>query len=257
MKKFIAGILILFFIVLMTPQIGAQDDAPKPKYMVWQVKVTPAQLAKTLEAIKFQHTFLKQQNYPYAGFVQYTNDGYLYYSTAFQDYADIDKMNAVDKKLWADNPEKSKEIQKEFEGTYKSVGSIILELQPELSIMAPESDVAPTGRQFRFFQRFYIKQGKGKEFAELTKKYKALRQKHGVTDGFYTFYPSFGPDMSIVYFIDEMGNNAAEHYAQSDKTWEMFGEEGKELWESVLPLLEKTESHIGSADYDFMYIPSN
>jgi hypothetical protein len=123
--------------------------------------------------------------------------------------------------------------------------------------MAPESAAPPTGKQFRFFQRFYVKQGKGEEFADLIEKYKSLREKHGVTDAFYTFYPLFGPDMSIVYFIDELGNSAAEHYDQSDKIWEMFGDEGKKLREDVMPLLEQTESHTGWADYDYMYTPSN
>jgi len=256
MKKVLSGFMILFLMAFLVTKSNAQEDAPKPKYMVWEVQVTPAQLGQTLEAIKYQHAFLKEQNYPFAGHVQYTNDGYLWYSTAFQDYADIDKINAVDKKLWEANAEKSKEIQEKFKGTYKSVGSVILELQPELSILAPVSAEMPTGQKFRLFQKFYIKQGKGKEFADLTKQYKALREKHGITASFYTFYPTFGPDMSVVYFIDEMGDNAADHYMQSDKKWEMFGEEGQKLWQDVMPLLEKTESHMGWADYDAMYIPS-
>ena len=188
MRKLFSGIFVLVFLAVLANFANAQEDAPKPKYMVWEVKVSPAQLDKTLEAIKFQHDFLKSENYPYAGFVQYTNDGLLYYSTPFMQYAEIDEMNATDKTLWEENPEKGKEVREKFE---------------------------------------------------------------------YTFYPEFGPNMSIVYFIDELGDNPADHYKKSDEMWAKFGEEGKQLWEDVKPLIDKMESHIGWADYDMSYFPSN
>ena len=257
MKKLFTGLLVLLFFVVGFEKSYAQDDAPKPKYLVWEVKVTPVQLGKSLDAIKMQHEFLKEQNYPYQGFVQYTNDGFLWYSTTINNLADIDKMDAVDEEMWKANEEKAKEMQDNFKDAYQSVGSVILELQPELSIIAPESDSPRTGQKFRFFQHFYVKNGKGKEFSELVKQYVALRKKHGITDGFYTLYPKLGPNMSIVYFIDEMGNSAAEHYAQSDKAWEMFGEEGKNLREAVMLLIDKVESHTGWANYDASYMPEN
>lgn len=256
MKKLFTGIFILVFLAVSASFTSAQDDAPKAKYMVWEVKLSPVQLDKTLEAIKFQHDFLKSENYPYAGFVQYTNDGILYYSNSFLEYSEIDKMNATDKALWEGNPEKGKEVREKFKDSYKTVGSIILVMEPEMSVLPPQSAIPTTGKQFRLFEKFYIKQGKGEEFAELTKKYKALREKHGITEPFYTFYPEFGPDMSIVYFIDEMGDNPADHYKKSDQKWEKFGEEGKQLWEDVKPLIEKMESHMGWADYDISYTPS-
>ena len=256
MKKLFAVLLILSVTAIAYNNASAQDDAPKPQYMVWEVKVNPVQMDKLIDAIKTQHAFLKEQNYPYDGFVQYTNDGYFWYSSAFQSFADIDKMDAVDKKLWEENAEKSKEIQEKFKGAYTSVGSIILELQPELSILPPQSAEIPTGMKYRLFEKFYIKQDKSKEFFELTKKYKALREKHGYTEAFYAFYPKFGPDMSTVYFIDEMGDSAADHYAKSDKKWEKFGEEGMKLWEDLKPLVEKIEVHNGWADYNASYYPS-
>jgi len=166
-------------------------------------------------------------------------------------------MNALDDEMWESNQEKSKEIQEKFKDAYLSVGSIILELQPELSIWAPESSEAPSGTKFRHFERFHVKQGKWKEFSEVAKKYVALRKKHGITDAFYTFIPEFGPDMSIVYMVNEMGDSAANHYTKNDKKWETFGEEGKQLWEDLKPLINKMESNLGWANYNLSYFPEN
>ena len=255
MKK----IFTIFFTLILTFTIVinsiAQEDLPKPKYLVWEVKVNPVQLDKLLDAIETQHKFLKEMDYPYAGFVQYTNDGYFWYSTAIKDYADIDKMDAVDKELWSSNSEKTEEIQKKFEGAYSSIGSFILELQPELSILPSKQVDEPSGKRFRYFEKFYLKNGKRKAFEEASKKYVALCKKHGYTAPLYTFYPTFDKDLSVVYFIDELGDNAVDFYTKNKEKWEKFGEEGGQLWEEVKPLIERIESHLGTVDLDISYFP--
>lgn len=225
--------------------------------MVWEVMVSPVQMDKLMEAIEFQHAYLKEKNYPFEGFVQYTNDGYFWYSTAFQNYADIDKMNAADDKMWSSNDERLEEIQKKFEGAYSSIGSFILELQPELSIMPPEQDAAPTGTKFRYFETFYLKQGKQQEIEAAIKKYIALRKKHGYDAAMYTLYPRFDDNLSVVYFIDELGNNAADFYTKNQEKWAKFGEEGEQLWNEVKPLVERIEGHNGWANYDISYLPED
>ena len=255
MKKKITGFVILIFALTFFTNVQAQEDTPKPKYMVWEVNVTPVQLDQLLDAIETQHEFLKEMNYPFQGFVQYTNDGYFWYSSAFQNYADIDKMDAADKRTWSSDSEKVKEIQKKFDGAFSKIGGIIMELQPELSILPPEQNVARTGTQFRYFEKFYIKQGKKKEFEEVTKKYVALRKEHGFTTPMYTLYPTFDKDLSVVYFIDELGENAVDFYTKNAKIWQELGDVGAQLWEEVKPLIEKVESHLGTADFDRSYFP--
>ena len=256
MRKFLAGFIILICLSSAVQNVAAQSDEIKPKYLVWEVKVSPAQLGESLKAINAQHEFLKGQNYPYAGFVQYSNDGYLWYSTPIRNYADIDQINETDKKLWEENKEKSEELQKLFEGSYKTVSGMVLVEQPELCVLSQTTEM-PTGKRFRYFEKFYIKQGKGQEFEEIVKKYKALRVKHGVTDAFYTFYPAFAPDLSVVYFIDEVGMSPAEHFSENDKIWEKFGAEGEQLWNDVIQVVDKIETHIGQVDYDVSYFPAN
>ncbi len=257
MKKLLAGFLILFLLsFISTHKMYAQNDEQKTRFVVWEVKVTPSQNDKLIEAVSFQHDFLKEQNYPYAGYVQYTNDGYFWYSTPFQKFAEIDEMNALDEKLWKEHPEKQKEIWEKFKGNFKSIGGLILELQPEISSLIPQSSEPPTGKQFRFFEKIYLKNGMNMEFTEIAKRYKALREKHGIKDPYYFYYPQFASDMSVVYLVDYMGEDAAEHYSLNAEKWEKFGEEGMKLWEDFKPILERIETHIGTVDYDVSYFPN-
>jgi hypothetical protein len=241
--------------VFALENVYAQDDVPKTKFIVWEVQVNPSQLDGILEAFEFQNEFLKEQNYPYAGHVNYSNDGLLWYSTPFMNYSEIDEMNAVDEKLSEKHPEKQKEIWEKFSGNYKSVGSFILELQPDISVMP--SSAAPTeGKAFRFFDKLHIKSGKMMEFKDIAKRYKALYEKFEIQGSYYMYYPQFGPDMSVVYLIDDMGESAAQHYSMNDDKWKQFGEEGMKLWEDFKPMVEKIETHIGTVNYDASFFPA-
>ena len=161
MKRIFVTFLILILIAPFTIKLtSAQNDVPKTKFLVWEVKVTPSQHSNLLEAVKFQHDFLKEQDYPYTGYVNYTSDGLFYYSTPFMQFSEIDEMNEVDEKLWKDFPEKQKEIWSKFEGNFKSVGSIIMELQPEISKLRPDDSEYTVDKHFRFFEKFTLKNGK-------------------------------------------------------------------------------------------------
>nr|WP_321356537.1 hypothetical protein [uncultured Draconibacterium sp.] len=68
---------------------------------------------------------MKAQNYPFANITQYTNEGFLWYSVPFSNYADIDKIEAVSQKLWKEHSEKSKELKKLFDDSFNSIGGFI------------------------------------------------------------------------------------------------------------------------------------
>ncbi|WP_297095449.1 hypothetical protein [uncultured Draconibacterium sp.] len=255
MKTIYTGLLVLLIFALTNFSLSAQENPPKIRYMVWEVQVNPLQQEKLLNAIKSQNAFLKEQNHPFANITQYTNEGYLWYSIPFTNYADIDKIEAASQKLWKEHSEKSKELQELFDGAFNTIGGFILEYQPELSIRAAERDIPANGKRFRFFEKFYIKYGKEKEFEELVKRYKELRETNGFKDDFLTMYPAFAPEMNVVYFIDETGSNAAEHFSDIEKHWEIFGQEGEELWNDVKQVIEKIETRTGLIDYDVSYFP--
>jgi hypothetical protein len=254
MKRLLSGLIILL-IACATQAVIAQDDAPKPRYLVWEVQVEPAQMELLLNALDASHSLQKQKNYPFEDFIQHSGDGYLWASTQIGSMADIDKLMKTDQDFWKANPEEGEKIGKMFENAYSKVAGIVLELQPELSVMPAEQSTQTTGTSFRQFEKFYIKNGKMKEFSEQVKKFCELRKKNGFNQAMYTFYPLLGPDMSVVYFIDELGNNPADYFTKNDEAWKKFGEEGNELWNTVKNLLVKTEHHFGVADYDHSYFP--
>ncbi len=254
MKKIFTLFIIVF--LLHSVQPGYAQEMEKTKYMIWEVQVSPQQLQNLTKAISTQNKFFQEKGYPYTNISQYTNDGYLWYSVPFKNYADMDEMENSMPKIWMENQEKMREIGKMFEVSYTTVGRIILESQPELSIQGPQPEGTPTGSRFRFFEKFYLKPGAGEKFEELTKKYVELRKKHGIEHGFYTFYPVFAQDMDAVYFIDDTGDSPAEHYALNEEQWKKFGEEGEKLWQEVMPLVKKIETHLGQINYDLMYVPS-
>ena len=256
MKRIYAVILTLT-ILLYASQFSYSQENVKTKFMIWEVQLSPLQLENAKKAITAENAFYKDHNYPNMSVTQYTNDGYLWYAVPFKDYADLDKMQAASQKLWKDNPEKSKEIGKLFDVSYTKVGKIILESQPELTIQAEQANGPQTGSQFRVFEKFYIKPGMNEKFEGLVKKYVELRKKSGNTSGFYTYYPAFAPDMNVVYFVDYSGSNPSDHFKLNDEQWQKFGDEGQKLWQDVVQVVDKMETHLGQIDFDLMYVPAN
>jgi len=256
MKKLITTSLILL-VVFSVQSVFAQDDTPKPRYIVWEVCVEPAQMDLLLNALDGMHSFLGEKNYPYRELIQRTNDGYLWASSQIESLADIDKMREAEHKIWKENPEKMEALGKKFDNAYNKVGSVVLELQPDLSIMPEQQSTQTSGTKFRVYEKFYLKNGKYKEFEAATKKFVELRKKHGYNQPFYTFYPMLGPDMSVVYFIDELGSTPIDYYTKNEEQWQKFGEEGNKLWEEVKPLITGTEHHLGVIDFDHSYLPND
>lgn len=257
MDKLLNWLFVLAFASLMVTHAHAQETEKKTRYMVWEVKLTsPDQLILTIEAIKAQNDLFREIKYPYANSTQYTSEGFLWYSVRFSDYADIDTIIAITEQLWKGNPELADTFQLKFEGAFSSVSRMVFEHHPELSFPSTMPPDITEGKQFRFFEICYVKEGKKEVFEELIKKYIKLRKRHRYKDAFYTMYPTFGSDMSVVYFIDEMGNNPTEHYSMNADAWNKFGKKGQLLWYEMTQVLDKVETHIGQVDWDLMYSPT-
>lgn len=253
MKKLFTAALLLSFVFLLKTT-SAQDDAPKPKYIVWEAQVEIAQKDKLLSALDAVHSYMKELDYPYPELIQHA-EGYIWASAPIESMADIDKMREADDKFWGADPKKSEELGKMFEDAYSKVGGMVIELQPELSILPAEQSTQTSGQRFRLFEKFHVKNGKGREFSELVKKYCELRKKHGFNQPFYTFHPMLAGDMSVVYFISEMGNSPAENFTINDEFWTKAGEEGMELWNDVKETVSTMEQYFGVIDFDNSYFP--
>jgi len=256
MKKLLVLFLILTFNLLSVFQSNAQYFQNQPLHMVWEFELNPTQLNKIIQVIKAQNDFYRQKKYPFANFTYYTQDGYLWYTVTFTKYSDIDAIQEIQRDLWRDNPKQMQEFQAMFEGTYKSMGRKIIVEQPELSILPNGSTTMSTGHQFRFIEKFYIKHGKEEIFDSLIRRYVALRKKNRIRAPYYTYYPSFHQNLSVAYCIDELGNSPAEHYSLKERAWEKFGAEGQKLRQDLMQVIEKTETHVGQADYNLTYVPS-
>ena len=253
MKKLFTVILLLTF-AFLAQNASAQEDAPKPRYIVWEAKVEIAQMEKLLSALDAVHDYMKELDYPYPELIQHA-EGYVWASAPIESMADIDKMKEADDKVWGANQKKSEELGKMFEDSYTKVGGMVLELQPELSIMPAEQSTQTTGKRFRLFEKFYVKNGKNREFSDLVKRYCELRKKHGFNQPFYTFHPLLAGDMSVVYFISEMGNSPAENFTINDEFWAKAGDEGMELWNDVKETVSTMEQYFGVIDFDNSYFP--
>ena len=92
-------------------------------------------------------------------------------------------------------------------------------------------------------------------FSETIKKYCKLRKEHGFNQPLYTFHPLLASDMSVVYFISEMGNSPAENYTINDEFWTKAGEDGMDLWNEVKQNVSRMEQYFGVIDFDHSYFP--
>lgn len=256
MKKLITGFLILFLCVLSSTFISAQNDEPNQKFMVWELQLSPTQVDQVMKAVKAQKEFFTKTGHPISNLNQMTNEGYYWYSIPFTKYAELDEIYAIYDKLWKDHPEEMTEIMEQMKGSFNTIGKFALELLPEISVL-PESQPALSGIRFRVYERFYIKPGMEEDFKKFTKEYVALRKKHGIDAYLYTLVPDFGSDLSVFYFVDELGENQADHYIRNMEFWEKAGEDGEKLWKKVAPLVNRMETFYGQVNYDISYFPQS
>ncbi len=250
------AVIIVLLGMYMTLHVSFAQDVAKMKILLYEVQLSPTQLDKIIDAVKAENAYYMEKKFPYMNVTQYSNDGYLWYGIPFTSYADLDKMDVAIKNLWKDNPEKMEQLGQGF-NNYQNVARIILELQPQYSVPGESQMAPPEGTRFRMYEKFYIKPGQRQEFEKQLKKYVDLRNKHGITDAFYTYFPQFAPNIDVIYFVDETGNNPAEHYQLNDDQWQKFGTEGQQLWDDVSKLIDRVESHLGQIDYSIMYSPEN
>lgn len=255
MKRLFTVLVTLAFVSVYVGNVQAQEDTPKPKYIVWEAKVEIAQMDKLLSALDAVHDHMNELDYPYEELIQYANDGYVWASTQIENMADVDKIREADRNFWESDPKKSEELGKMFDDSYIKVGGMVIELQPELSIMPSEQNMQNSGKRFRLFEKFYVKSGKGMAFSETIKKYCKLRKEHGFNQPLYTFHPLLASDMSVVYFISEMGNSPAENYTINDEFWTKAGEDGMDLWNEVKQNVSRMEQYFGVIDFDHSYFP--
>ena len=75
MKKLFTGISLLTFAFLVKNS-AAQEDTPKPRYIVWEAKVEIAQMEKLLSALDAVHNYMKELDYLYPELIQHA-EGYV------------------------------------------------------------------------------------------------------------------------------------------------------------------------------------
>jgi hypothetical protein len=258
MKRKISVFLIVGFVVsLCALTILAQEEEQEAQaYYLMEVVVKPSMIAEYEAAVKEIASLNSQyqSTYPWNGFSAV--DFHYYFSIPMKNLADIDNMYKEDSKLNEKmGEEKSKEIEKRFAGTYEYVRECMIYSSPDLSYTPKSPRLQPDDEaNYRFWIWYYVQPEKIKEFQEVLKKFVALAKSKNVTDGYDIYSGGIGMDVPA-YIVAFVAKSAADFEVNYEKTWELLGEEGKELMQKLVALTRKREIKTGWFRPDLSYIP--
>lgn len=249
---FMVGIIV----ALSALTTYAQAEKPPPQlYYLLEVAVKPCMLSQYETAVKELIPLNKEYQATYTWYGFSADDFIYYFSIPVKDLADVENMYKEDEEIskkWGE--EKSKEIEKNFAGTYKYVRTSMFYERKDLSYVPEEPRLKSEEANYRLWVYYYIKPDKGKEFQEVLKKFGALCKSKNVADPFYIYVGGIGTE-TPVYLIAFAAKSAGDFWTHYEKTWDLFGEEGKILLEKLFTLIRKRDIKAGWYRPDLSYLP--
>jgi hypothetical protein len=257
MRGKVSIVLMVGFVVsLCALTIMAQEEEQKAQaYYALEVVVKPSMIAEYEAVVKEVVSLNSQYKATYIWYGMNADDFHYHFFIPVENLADVDKMFKEDSELEKKmGEEKSKEIGKRFAGTYEYVREFMIYHRPDLSYTPESPRLQSEEANYRQWIWYYILPDKEKEFQEILKKFVILAQSKNVSDGYNIYSGGIGMDVPA-YLVAFSAKSAADFEAHYEKTWELLGEEGKELLQKLVALTREREVQTGWFRPELSYLP--
>ena len=251
----ILSLCMVLVMSLNTLIILAQEEQKiTQRYVVYEDIVKPSMVMQYEETIKEYMALFAEQQYPYPMNVYSTDDFHYYIVTPLENFTELDSIYSLINKVASNAGEKWGEVWGKFAGTYHFDRGQIIIFNSELSYIPEEPRLNPEEGNFMYWGFGYIELGKESEFTEIFKKWVDLYKINNISDGFNTFWGSFGTEQPVVIYMMN-GKDPADFWSQNKVINEILGEEAETLWGKTLKVLRKFEYKTGWFRSELSYIP--
>ena len=239
--------------LIMAVTLMAQS-AEKRMFIIHEDRVKPSKVLHYEETARELQALLKKHGSAEMAYNAASSEDFTYlYISEISSFAELDKDP------WAGftakvGEETMEDLWNSFDKCYDVHRNYLVSLSPELSYV-PEDDVmADNGHTFRRWNYYYIQPEFAAEGDEVARAWKALYEKHNVSNGYRVYRSGLGQEMHI-FTVVRWAQDAAAMDAIQASEQALFGEEGSKLWERTLAVCRKIDSRDGQMRPDLAYLP--
>ena len=254
-KVLVVITVLAFHVFAWTLAAQEAEESANKLFTVHEDVVKPSMVAEYEKATKAFQEALAKHDMPGLQNVVVQNDQMVYsYLT------EIENMATLDERPFRDLKEKMGDeafdaMFDAYKGTYVSHRNYMIRLRADLSYM-PEGAADGGGGEmnFRHFDFAHFNPGKSDEAREIAKEWVTLYESKKSPMGFRTYTGDLGTNISTYTWV-RWAKSAADFYTQEEKNRELLGEEGENLWNRTLAVMDKFEHNNGRVRLDLSYIP--
>jgi len=141
-----------------------------------------------------------------------------------------------------------------YKGTYTTHKNFMVTYRPDLSYI-PENQDSMAEMNFRRWDVAHFNPSKVKEANAISKEWVDLYASKKIEMGFRTYTGGLGTDTPVTFWVS-WGKSAADFYTGSEKVMKTLGDEGTDLWQRTLAIMDKYEQINGRLRPDLSYQPA-
>jgi len=256
-KNIVIALAVLLVVGFSTFCLSAGEEKPKSqKYLIMENVIHKYKMADYEKLSKEMVALYAEHKSVYPWYTFMSDDLNYMYSMPIKDYADIDAMDKEDEEIWKKiGEEKGKQIQESWSAVAKCSRSWITTHRADLSYKPESPRLEAKKALFRYIVNYYVKVGSSKEFEEILKKFKELCTAKNVVDVYNVYTGDIGTDWPM-YSVIFHAECPTDFHVNYDKTWELFGEEGKELLKKLFTLIRKRDIRTAWLRPELSYFPT-
>jgi hypothetical protein len=249
MKHLFTGILAGLVLTLTSLTVQSQS-----MFMVHEDEVNLDMVLQYEETARTFQQYLTEHNFGMALSAGMTNDMRYFYTTPIEKYGDLDNMGEHWGALTeAVGEEQMNALWAKFDACYDAHRNYVLYLDEELSYY-PSGDIMADDGNARKWTYLYAHPDKVNDLREVSKKWKALYEKHGIEDGYRVYTGGLGIDFGMMLIVS-YGKDLADIIAREKATQEKTAAEGQQLWMESIPTIRKVDVKYGQMRPDLSYYP--
>lgn len=255
MKFFCKSTVLFFFVFILLQQTSFPQETKDQLYLVRE------EVAKVDMWDKYESTskeWVKTMteaglDLPYVEASQ-RDDGHYYYLIPLDNYAAIDKMQAifgaaidkVGKDKWA-------KFMVENEGSMETHKDFIATRSAKYSYMPKEPRLKPEEVKFIHWMFFHYKLENRKEVMEIMSEWKKLYADKNIKNGYTVWLINLGLDNNMIA-LTEGFKDGADFYTAMDADNAVMKDEANALWTKMSKFITSVENKYGSSRPDLGYV---
>ncbi len=225
MKSKLLISLVVLCLGLGLSTVTAQTPSDGQFVRVLQVHVKPGMTAQYEAARKDLIAHLAANRFSYPFSVSRGEDLVYRSITPLESWADLDKRSAEQAKILSSL---DSSIRSRLDETIDHLTHWTFRTRPDLAYTPENSRLSTEEVGLHHYAFLYLRRGTGNEVDEAFKNLRDLLKKHGPGDGLVVAQAVTGPDLPML-LVRISAKDAADYYAQSERTQNAAGEEFQRL----------------------------